>query len=341
MKSQRYLIARIDRIGDVVLSTPLPREIKKKYPDSFVCVLVRNYTKDIYLNNPNVDLILTYDNIDGSKKSFWQLLKEIKKLKFSYGFMLLSNERLSYLFLIAGIPVRIGVGHKLYQILTFTKYVNRKKYNPLRHEADYGLDMLRKIGYDIKNIKPEIFLSDDERAEVKKIKEKYHSSKKKIIGINVTSGNSAPNLSRTEYKRLILFLMGESSYQIAVMDKEVPDLVDKIDGVIYPNRNNNLRSSIVNFASLNLLVSSSTGPMHLAAALKVPTLSLFCPLTACSPKLWGPLGNDSEIILPSKQYCETKCPIDPKKCDYSKEGGLTAQYLAESIKNFLKFSISE
>ena len=341
MKSQRYLIARIDRIGDVVLSTPLPREIKKKYPDSFVCVLVRNYTKDIYLNNPNVDLILTYDNIDGSKKSFWQLLKEIKKLKFSYGFMLLSNERLSYLFLIAGIQVRIGVGHKLYQILTFTKYVNRKKYNPLRHEADYGLDMLRKIGYDIKDIKPEIFLSDDERAEEKKIKEKYHSSKKKIIGINVTSGNSAPNLSRTEYKRLILFLMGESSYQIAVMDKEVPDLVDKIDGVIYPNRNNNLRSSIVNFASLDLLVSSSTGPMHLAAALKVPTLSLFCPLTACSPKLWGPLGNDSEIILPSKQYCETECPIDPKKCDYSKEGGLTAQYLAESIKNFLKFSISE
>ena len=73
MKQQKFLIARIDRIGDVVLSTPLPREIKKKYPDSFVAVLVKNYSKDIYLNNPNVDAIITYDNIDGSEKTFWEL----------------------------------------------------------------------------------------------------------------------------------------------------------------------------------------------------------------------------------------------------------------------------
>ena len=341
MKNQRYLIARIDRIGDVVLSTPLPREIKKKYPDSFVCMLVRNYTKDIYMNNPNVDLILTYDNEDGSKRSFWQLLSEIKKLKFHYAFMLLSNERLNYLIFLAGIPQRIGVGHKLYQMLTFTKYVNRKKYNPLRHEADYSLDMLRKIGYDIKDITPENYLSDNEKLEVKKIKEKYCANNKKLIGINVTSGNSAPNLSKLEYKKLVLLLVKEPSYQIAVMDKEVPDIVNNINGIIYPNINNDLRASIINFSTLDLLVSSSTGPMHLAAALNVPTLSMFCPLTACSPKLWGPLGNNSEIILPSKNYCDTQCPIDPKKCDYSKEGGLNGKYIAESIKSFLQFSNPE
>ena len=59
MKQLRFLISRIDRIGDVVLSTPLPREIKKKYPNSYVAVLVKHYTKDIYLNNPNVDEIIT------------------------------------------------------------------------------------------------------------------------------------------------------------------------------------------------------------------------------------------------------------------------------------------
>ena len=45
MKQLRFLIARIDRIGDVVLSTPLPREIKKKYPDSYVAVLVKTLHK--------------------------------------------------------------------------------------------------------------------------------------------------------------------------------------------------------------------------------------------------------------------------------------------------------
>jgi ADP-heptose:LPS heptosyltransferase len=57
----RILICRPDRIGDVVLSTPIPREIKKKYPGSFVALLLRDYTKDIYINNPYVDEIIIYD----------------------------------------------------------------------------------------------------------------------------------------------------------------------------------------------------------------------------------------------------------------------------------------
>ncbi len=60
MSQLRILMSRPDRLGDVVLSTPIPREIKKKYPSSYVAVLVRRYAKDIYLNNPNVDEIIIY-----------------------------------------------------------------------------------------------------------------------------------------------------------------------------------------------------------------------------------------------------------------------------------------
>jgi len=130
MKQLRFLIARVDRIGDVVLSTPMPREIKKKYPNSFVAVLVKNYTKDIYLNNPNVDAIIAFDNADKTEKSFWELVSEIKRFKFSHTFMLLPNEKLNYALFMSGIKYRVGVGHKLYQFLTFTKYVDRKKYFP-------------------------------------------------------------------------------------------------------------------------------------------------------------------------------------------------------------------
>ena len=72
MKQLRFLIARIDRIGDVVLSTPLPREIKKKHPNSFVAVLVKHYTKDVYFNNPNVDEIIISSSPKNSvsKQSF-------------------------------------------------------------------------------------------------------------------------------------------------------------------------------------------------------------------------------------------------------------------------------
>lgn len=335
MKSNRYLVTRIDRIGDVVLSTPLPREIKKYDPDSFVAVLVKNYTKDIYLNNPYVDLIITYDDENGNQKPFMSLRRELMQQSFYYAFMLLPNKRLNYLLFTTGINYRVGVGHKLYQFLTFTRYVNRKKYNPLRHEADYCLDMLRKIGIKTNDYTPEIFLTKEEKESAKTFRSEVIQKGQKIIGINVSSGNSAPNFPVSEYRRLIFLLKENPNYKIAIIDNIIPKEVDEIENVIYPNRNNSLRKSIINLSAFDLVISNSTGPMHIAAALKVPTVSLFCPLTACSPKLWGPLGNQAEIILPTESYCATQCPNDPKKCDYSKEGGLRAEDIQKRLQYFI------
>jgi heptosyltransferase-2 len=335
MKQLRLLVARVDRIGDVVLSTAIPREIKKANPDIFVAVLVREYTKDIYLNNPYVDAIITYDS-NGEVKPFWKMVTELKKYKFNLAFMLLPQERLNYLLFLTRIKTRIGVGHKLYQFLTFTKYIDRKKYIPLRHEADYCLDMVRKIGIDSNNYNPEIHLTEIEKKKSLIVKTGLKNNKQKLIGINVSSGNSAPNLKVSEYLKLLLILRSNPDYQVAVMDNEIPEDIDNVDGIIYPNRKNSLRDSIINFAALDVLISNSTGPMHLAAALDVPTLSLFCPLTACSPKLWGPLRNKSKIILPTEEYCANHCPIDPKKCDYSKEGGLTFDFISAQLENFVK-----
>lgn len=334
MKRQlRILIVRQDRIGDVVLSTPLPREIKKVYPNSFVAVMVRNYTKDIYLNNPYVDEIIIYDETKKGFKNFLEDVKKIKKYKFTHALMLLPNEKINYLLFFAGIPFRIGVGHKLYQFITFTKFVDRKKYNPLRHEADYSLDLIRKIGIEPTSTDPEIFLSDNEKIKANEIKRTLVNNDQKLIGINTSSGNSAPNLPLEEYKRLILKLSNEKRIKVVITDINPDDSIKNLPNVIYPMTS--LRNDILIFSILDLLISSSTGPMHICSALKVKTLSLFCPLTACSPKLWGPLGNESRILLPKEDYCRTKCPVDPKKCNYKGDSGINAETVYEQAISFL------
>ena len=320
----RLLITRVDRIGDVVLSTPIPREVKRKHPNSFVAVLVREYTKDIYQNNPYVDEIIVY-NKEENDFSFWQMVKRLRKYKFNHAFMLLPDERLNWLLFFNRIQTRIGVGHKLYQFLSFTKYVNRRKYIPLRHEADYCLDMIRKIGIEPQSINPEIYLSNDEKQKVIEIKKTLGNDKKTIMGINSTSGNSAPNLQPEEYKKIIYNLLEFETIKVVVTDYNPPAELLNINGVEYINEGKPLRESILNFAAIDILISSSTGPMHIAAALNIKTISLFCPLTACSPKLWGPLGNTSEVILPQENYCSTLCPGDPKKCDFAGDGGINAE----------------
>ena len=335
-RQKRILIVRPDRIGDVVLSTPLPREIKKTFPDSFIAVLVRKYTQDIYLNNPNVDKILLIDDYnDGSLKSFFRKVREIKSYGFTHSLTLLPTERLNYLMFFSGIPYRVGVSHKFYQFITLTHYVNRKKYIPLRHEADYCMDLARKIGVNATSLDTEIFLTEEEKKKVAKVRSELLGGKKYLIGVHVSSGNSAPNLEADEYKKLIQELSAAGDFSVVVTDNKIPPQLEGLPNVSYPNVGKPLRESFVNFAALYLLVSSSTGPMHISAALKVKTLSMFCPLTACSPKLWGPLGNESKIILPTENYCQTKCPGDPKKCTFAGDGGIDANRILEELKLFL------
>ena len=187
MSQLRFLIVRPDRIGDVVLSTPIPRALKKKYPDCFVAMLVRSYTRDLFLNNPYVDEIILIDDGEGNRKPFIKSLKEIRKDKFTHSFILLPEEKNNYLLFLAGIKFRVGVGHKFYQFITNTKSVHRRKYKPLRHEADYCLDMVRKIGVDDDGLATEIFLSEEEKGIVAERKRSFLKGKKLLIGVHTTS----------------------------------------------------------------------------------------------------------------------------------------------------------
>ncbi len=334
-KQKRILIVRPDRIGDVVLSTHLPREIKKLFPDSFVAVLIRKYTQAIYINNPYVNKILLID--DDAEESFFKKIREIRNHNFTHSLTLLPTERLNYMLFFAGIPFRVGVGHKFYQFITFTRYVDRKKYIPLRHEADYCMDLARKIGVNTDNLESEIFLTEKEKQKVVQTRIELLRGKKYLVGIHSTSGNSSPNWQPDEYKKLILKLNQCKNISIVVTDNKIPAQLEGLENVSYPNIDKSLRESFINFASLDLLISASTGPMHIAAALKVKTLSMFCPLTACSPKLWGPLGNESKILFPEEDYCAKVCPGNPKKCTFTGEGGIGADFVLNEVKKFLNF----
>ena len=325
------MIVRPDRIGDVVLSTPLPREIKRNFPDSFVAVLLRKYTEAIYISNPYVDEIILNDGASGPLS----LAGKLRSYKFDYSLTLLPTEKLNWILFLSGIRMRIGVGNKFYQFLTNTKSVYRNKYKPLKHESDYCLDELRKLGIEIESSDSEIHLSKEEEISAEETKKGLCPKGEVLIGVNSSSGNSAPNMPISEYIHLVNKLKRSDNIKVAVTDVIIPEELKNLKDTIYLNEGCPLRDSIINFSMLDLLISSSTGPMHIAAGLRVPTLSLFCPLPACSPELWSPTGNKSEIIQPEKDYCQNQCPGDPKLCRFQGEGGINAEKVYENVKKSL------
>lgn len=196
-KHRRILIVRTDRIGDVVLATPLIRAIRQTYPAAFIAVMVRPYTVSLLEENPSIDEIIV-DDIDGKhkgRKGFWKQAAALRKRRFDTALLLLPTERAAWMLLCAGIRSRIGVGHKLYEMLTLMRTVSRHHYIPLRHEADYCLDLGRAIGVRSNDLSTEIFLTEKERVNAWKLLEtlgvdhpNFVSVGRTIIGINPGAG---------------------------------------------------------------------------------------------------------------------------------------------------------
>lgn len=349
---KRVLIVRQDRIGDCVLATGLPREIKRTWPDAKVGVLVRRATEPVFANNPHVDVALTDDPTpQDRRRSFWSTVRALWRHRFTHALMLLPQARVTYLTFWAGIPSRLGHGITLPHTLTAVRPVMTRKRQPGRHEASYAMDLARAIGVHPVSEDPEIHLTAAESAAVVQRRRQWLNSagmdpaassagaassgatpRARLIGIHTTSGGSAPNLPPQVWAEVVRRLTLTPGVVVAVTDPGVTGPVASVAGVRYVPAGTSLRESIVNFAALDLLVSASTGPMHIVGALGVPTLSLFCPQASCAPALWGPRGNEAHFLLPAPDYCRDRCPGDPHVCSFSGPGGLDAEAVVARLR---------
>ena len=55
------LLLRLDHIGDVLLTTPVFRALRKKFSSAKITVLVRSSTQELVYQNPYVDEVLVWD----------------------------------------------------------------------------------------------------------------------------------------------------------------------------------------------------------------------------------------------------------------------------------------
>jgi ADP-heptose:LPS heptosyltransferase len=338
-KHDRVLVVRPDRIGDVVLSTPVYHTLKDSFQNSFVAALVSPYTSALLEGNPYIDSVITYDP---AKENFWEKVKEIRKFKFDTALLLLPTKSLAYRLFLAGIPYRVGVGHILYEVITFMHGVSRKKYIPLRHESDYMLDLARKIGAKKTWTKPEVFLSENEKDTARQfLEQKGFDVDRPVAGIHPGSGHSSPNWRPEAYSELSNMLV-KNDVQVLVTgaghEKDLERFFSESSGRNLKTTFGelSLRELVAVISQMSLFVSSSTGPMHIASAVGTPTVSMFCPLTACSPKLWGPIGNVSKVILPPDNFCQAKCPGDPHVCTYGDgSNGITAREVFDAVMQMI------
>lgn len=319
----KILIIRTDRIGDLIASTPVFESIKKARPDSYVAAMVSPYTRDLLKNNPFVDEIIVYDR-DGTHKGFKGLLdlaRGLKEKRFDAVITLFSNFRLGLLVYMAGIPIRIAPATKIAQVF-YNRRVLQRRSQSIKHEADYNLDLLKVLG--IEETVRVVGLWTDRESEdaanrfITAGGLSKASEERRLIGIHPGSGGSAGNWSAERYAEMADKLIYDYGYSVVLTGSiKEKELLSRVSGAMRNKPSIYLSDKILNFAALlkrfSVFVSSSTGPMHMAAAQKVPTVSIFSPVRACIPVRWGPIGNRQRVLMPDVPMCE-RCIKE--RCDY-------------------------
>lgn len=317
---KNILVIRTDRMGDVILSTPVLTALKNRYPDSHITMMVRNYTREIIENHPDVDQIILYDSPELSK--FGTLFRYVRKQNFQIAILLHPKFRLALLLFLAQIPVRLSSGYRWYSFL-FNRKVFEHRKTAEHHEVDLNLRMLKKIDVPFPHeVEFKFYIPESAIHSINNLLKNHNIPENhQLVIIHPGSGGSALDWPLKKFAGLCDRLSAMSDVTVILTGGSNEHEI--VNVVLNNSKSQPIKLvgelTIKQLAALlkrsHLFISNSTGPLHLAVAVGTEVISFFCPVIPCLPSRWGPYNklNDS-VLMPQVPIRCKKCIGE--KCEY-------------------------
>jgi ADP-heptose:LPS heptosyltransferase len=96
----------------------------------------------------------------------------------------------------------------------------------------------------------------------------------------------------------------------------------------------NIRQLAAHMANYATMIVPSTGPLHIAAAFAIPTVSAFCKYPPVSANVWGNLTPGTVVVSPPADFCVRHRAEHPgENCDF--EGQLQIEDLYRAVLQIL------
>ena len=325
MNKQRIIISRTDKIGDVVLTLPMAGIIKNHYPEAEIMFLGNQMVEPIIRLSEPIDQFLNWSDIETYPEQ--DQIDFFRKLKADVFIHVFPDPQIARLAKKAGIPLRMGTGHRLYHLNTCNKilFFSRKKSD--LHESQLNLKLLKPLGisrsYKLSEM-PQYYglkLPEDEN----KNKFSILSSGRFNLILHPTSKGSAREWGLDNYSKLIELLPDEH-YKIFISgtreDKQkLGDFIEKHHNRVTDISGMYDLNTFIHFIkAADGLVAASTGPLHIASALGKTAIGLYAPMRPIHPGRWGPVGDHAHILVQNKEcnkcrksnFCECIHSISPE-----------------------------
>lgn len=345
---KRVLIVRLDEIGDVVLTTPLLRELRRNLPDAWITLLVKPGVYNLVELCPYVNEVLTYDwktlmpldwNIE---RYFWQLEQYSRALHFAWKHFWRRRFDLAilprwdadyynatFLAYFSGAHWRVGYPEHVScdkrrlndgfdRLLTHVVSNNTHK-----HEVECNLNIIRFLGGVIQEEQLELWVTPEDEAFAERVL--------RLRGVHpgdllIAFGPGKRHLRRrwplSRFIQLGAWLKKKYSSRMLVVgdigDKPLGDALERQLGAAVINMvgQTDLRQAVALLKHCCLYIGNDYGPKHIAAAAGVPVIEVNGhPLDgpkwhSYSPRRFGPWRVPHIVLQP-----ETALPPCSEVCN--------------------------
>lgn len=313
------LIIKLSAIGDVIHALPVSYAIKETYPDARVTWVVEPPALNILEDNPYIDEIIIFEkkkfkeSLSGFLENFSPFRRKLKEGHFDIALDLQGLGKSAAIAYFSGAKKRYGTCNMREMSNFISKPVIGEHKNG--HIVERYLDVTRAIGCRVNDVVFPVAISEKDERIAKDTIKKYGVSDGASYAV-LAVGANWPNKRWpvSYYADLADWLFGQQIIPVfvgggALDENLISEITRKAQippvSIVGKTTLKQLAAVIKNS---QFVIGGDTGPVHLAAGLKVPTIMMMGPTDTNRNGPYGQSENAIEVNRPCRWCWKRACP---------------------------------
>ncbi len=285
-------------IGDIVLSTIVLDNLIAHYPNARIDYLTEHFAKYAVANNPLVNKVITMHKTE----FVLTVSRRIRKEKYDMIIDLWSNPRSAQITFFSGVKYRVGYAYR------GRKYA----YNILgtsgkgdHHSAEHNLELLKPLGVKVISKKIHFYIGTQEKVFADDFYKVNKLDIEKVLGIIPAGGWDSKRCDKEKWVEIAEAAINKFNCKILVLwgpgdEHDAEFIKSNLDDncIIAPKTTLPQMAALI--SKCKMVIANDSGPMHISAALGIPTLGIFGPT---NPKAHGPYSPNSDYVIKEDLHC--------------------------------------
>jgi len=305
---RKILLVRLDHLGDILMTTPAIRALRKSLPKAEIHLLVREDTLPAVELNPYLDRIITFNApwtaTGGNKATIKETLSLIGRLRrenYDCVVAFRADLREALLARFTGAPYRLGYGARGGGFC----FTHLADYEPDEHEIRRAINLLRPLGVGADGEEMDFIFSPEDMEKGESLLRKAAvKSGSKTVGIHPGAASPSKRWTQEGFARLGDLLI-EGGYQAIFL--EAPGergLIRSITGRMKNSppviRDMTLKVMGALIRRLDCLVCQNSAPSHIAQAVGTRAVVLYGPT---HDAITGPVDRGRHTVVRNPVPC--------------------------------------